>query len=130
MIDLSRLTDELIAASLKILGVALFPTGTAVKLPFGPASTYVRAEGTLVVSWPALPTAPESVTAASVVAAHNGTPSFQQQLAAQGTLAPHVLVALLLESRPAALAKLSATHKAQVKQLLDDAASAIATNLN
>lgn len=119
MINVARLDTELKAAGLPIDGVSLVAVSSN---DSGPTTYYVRVEGLVRVCWPAPPTAAQDSTAASIVAAHDGTDTEVEKLDKLPVPARY-LAALLIRASDR-WAPLSAARKARVMAVIDAAADA------
>lgn len=121
MINLPRLQNELTAASLAIVGVALEPATRAVQEN---STWYGRAEGQVRVDWLSAPTGPQNSAAASVVAAHDGTPGADDILQGLSISKKCLLATMLVATMPANQVPSWATQcldkmKARVTSLLN-----------
>lgn len=125
MIDLKRLSEELRAAG-STPDAAVYPVDVdRTRWPARNTTWHARdADGVIVrLDWQAAPTTPQVATAASVIAAHDGTPTESDRL--DGLALPTRVQAAIVLRLSASWTTATAQQKGRVQAVLDQAGARV-----
>lgn len=123
LVRLERMTRELRAAGLPVVGTALRDDIPSSYTSSGSTSSFHAKETKFVrIDWVVPPTSEQLARADALVLAHRGSPTLEEKLIDGLVYALEALPALVVRSSSQQFAKLTGEQKSQIEQIIERAA--------